>query len=278
MGYLVLGIASSALVSVVMRLSGKKASSEMGMLAVNYVVCCLMAALYTDFSGFSWTMEGLPLVAGLSAINGVFYLAGFVLLKWNITRNGVVLPATFQKLGVLVPTLLSMVVFGESLQPMQAIGILAALAAIILLQGGGEKKQAGSMLGLVLLLIGGGAGDAMSKVYEEVAPAALKDQFLLFTFAVALILCVVLCLVKKQRVGLWDLIFGVCIGVPNYFSARFLLLSLSQVPAVVAFPSFSAGTIILVALIGVLLFKEQLNRRKLIALGLVVGALVLLNL
>jgi len=43
----------------------------------------------------------------------VLYLGSFMLLRWNIRKNGVVLPATFMKLGVLVPTVLSVTVFGR---------------------------------------------------------------------------------------------------------------------------------------------------------------------
>ena len=276
--YLVLAIASSAAVALLMRLSGKYSKHATAMLASNYVVCCLLAALFTSFEGITLQTEGMPMALGLGALNGVFYLAGFVLLKWNIQRNGVVLPATFQKLGVLVPTFVSIAVFHEALQPVQGVGIAAAVAAIILLQGKSDAKQAGSIWGLIALLFGGGMGDAMSKIYEEIGPAPLNDQFLLFTFISALILCVLLCVVRKEKPDRWDALFGALIAVPNYFSARFLLLSLGEVPAVVAFPSFSAGTIIAVAVAGVLFFKEKLSRRKLIALGLVLAALVLLNL
>ena len=71
---------------------------------------------------------------------------------------------------------------------------------------------------------------------------------------------------------------GLAIGVPNYMSARFLLLSLTTLPGVVVYPSFSVGVIIAVALVGVLCFREKLSRRKLIALGMILAALVLLNL
>ena len=81
---------------------------------------------------------------------------------------------------------------------------------------------------------------------------------------------------KPLRVA--DVLFGLAIGVPNYFSARFLLLSLGKVPAVVAYPSFSVGTIILVALAGVMLFREKISKRKAAALGIILISLALLNL
>ena len=43
------------------------------------------------------------------------------------------------------------------------------------------------------------------------------------------------------------------------------------------YPTFSVGTIIAVTLCGVLLFREKLEKRKLLAIGIILGALVLLN-
>ena len=101
--------------------------------------------------------------------------------------------------------------------------------------------------------------------------------FLVVVLIAALVLCIALCLVKRERPGKKDVLFGLAIGIPNYFSSRFLLLSLDSVPAMAAFPSFSVGTILLVAAAGVLLFKEKLSMRKYLALAVILGALVLLN-
>lgn len=273
--YLILAMVSSMLVSVVMRLSEGRSSNQLSMLAVNYLMCTGAALVFTGVGGPLPT-EGLPLAAGMGLISGVLFLAGFMLLQWNITRNGVVLPATFMKLGVLVPTVMSMLVFGETPRITQLLGIAAALAAIVMIQGG-DKTETKSAVGLIVLLLVGGTTDAMSKIYEEVGPAALKNHYLLFTFVVALVLCVILCVVRKQKLTGRDVLFGLALGVPNYFSARFLLLSLQDVPAVVAYPSYSVGTIVLVALAGLVMFGEKFSRRKLAALGVILGALVLLN-
>ena len=218
----------------------------------------------------------MGLTVFLAAVSGLLYLSGFVLMQWNIPRNGVVLTATFMKLGVVVPTAVSILVFGEQPRPIQLIGIALAICAIFLIQGRGEKG-AGSILGLVAVMLAGGGGDVMAKVFDETAPAALKNQFLLYIFMVAFVLCVLLCIIRKQKPGAMDMLFGLAIGIPNYYSARFLLLSIGEIPAMVAYPSFSVGTIIVVALVGVLCFREKLNRRKLVALGVILAALVLLN-
>jgi multidrug transporter EmrE-like cation transporter len=49
------------------------------------------------------------------------------------------------------------------------------------------------------------------------------------------------------------------------------------VPAVIAYPTFSVGTIIITTLSGVLLFKESLRKTQWIALIGILVSLVLLN-
>ena len=275
--YLILAIISSALVSVVMRVSQKFSRNNMTMLAANYVMCTAAAAFLAG--GVIPTGEGAALTMGLGSFCGVLYLLGFVLLQWNIQRNGVVLPATFQKLGVLVPTIAAITIFGETARVTQLLGIAVAVGAILLMQpkGAAAGEGKGFLPGLIALLLCGGLSDVMSKVFQTWGNADHGNYFLVFTFLVALVLCLMFCAVKKQSVTLPDVLCGLALGVPNYMSARFLLWSLKAVPAVVVYPSFSVGTIIAVTLVGVLCFREKVERRKLIALGMILGALVLLN-
>lgn len=274
--YLILAVISSALVSVVMRLSQRFARNNITMLAANYVMCTAAAAILAG--GMIPTGEGAALTMGLGSFCGVLYLLGFVLLQWNIQRNGVVLPATFQKLGVLVPTIAAITVFGETARWTQLLGIAVAIGAILLMQGrGGDKAANRSTLGLIALLMCGGLSDVMSKVFQTWGTADHGNYFLVFTFLIALVLCLALCAVKKQSVTVPDVLCGLALGVPNYMSARFLLWALREVPAVVVYPSFSVGTIIVVTLVGMFCFREQVEKRKLAALGLILGALVLLN-
>jgi multidrug transporter EmrE-like cation transporter len=275
--YLILAIISSALVSVVMRIGQRFSRNGMTMLAANYVMCTAAAAFLAG--GVVPSGEGAALTMGLGSVCGVLYLLGFVLLQWNIRRNGVVLSATFQKLGVLVPTLAAITIFGEPVRPLQMIGFAVAIGAILLMQpkGASAGEGKGFLPGLIALLLCGGISDVMSKVFQTWGNAAHGNYFLVFTFLIALALCLVLCVVKKQSVTLPDVLCGLALGVPNYMSARFLLWALTDVPAVVVYPSFSVGTIIAVTLVGVMCFREKVEKRKVIAIGLILGALVLLN-
>ena len=131
--------------------------------------------------------------------------------------------------------------------------------------------------GLVFLLIAGGMTDGMAKIYEELGVGALKNHFLLYTFIVAFVMCVAVCLLKRQGLTKADLGFGLLIGIPNYGSALFLLRSLSSIPAMIAYPTYSVASIVLVTLMGVMVFKEKLSHRQGVSMMIIFAALVLLN-
>ena len=57
-----------------------------------------------------------------------------------------------------------------------------------------------------------------------------------------------------------EILFGSLIGIPNFFSAKFLLGALTKLPAVVVYPSFSAATLLIITLSGVVVFRERLSK------------------
>ena len=274
---LLLAIASSALVSVSMRLSETKIKNNIAMLAVNYIMCSLLAWGYTGFGSWFPAETGGRAALLMGSINGVLYLAGFVLLQRNIQTNGVVLSSTFIKLGLLVSMLVSVVFFGERPEIWQWLGFALAVVAIVLMNYHPGAGKSGSMAGLLLLLLAGGGGDTMSKVFEELGNPALSGHFLLYTFLMAFALCSSLFRIKGEKAGKWEWTFGLLIGIPNFFSAKFLLGALKDIAAVIVYPVYSVATILTVTVTGVLLFRERLEKRQWIALGMILGALVLLN-
>jgi len=275
---LCLAVLSSSLVSIVMRLSSDKVRNNLGMLTMNYIVCALLSGLFGGFQGiFDLSRAGMGTTIALGTVNGALYLAGFVLMQMNVRKNGVVLSSIFQKLGLLVTLVISVFVYHEVPDLLQGSGFVLAVAAIILMNYQKGASNVGSRAGLIGMLLACGMADAMSKIFTESGAAALEGQFLFFTFAVAMALCFVFMVSKGQRIGAGEALYGIAIAVPNFFSSKFLLGALEELSAVIVYPVFSVGTILAVTLAGVLAFRERLSRRQWIGIGVILVALVLLN-
>lgn len=295
--YLVLAVVSSVLISVLMRVSEKSVKNPMLLFVANYLVCILISIAYMGQITVDLHAPKIGTALVLGICSGILYLLGFVLLQYNIRKNGVVLSSTFMRLGVLVPTAMAVLVFHEKPNVTQLLGFLVALAAILVMnlkmgeskelsektadvvEAPTEKKKVPGIVWLIILLLTGGFTDSLANVYDKAGNPDLKNQYLLFIFFVAFVCSVIgaLLQVKKQKTNYMDFVWGFLIGIPNYYSARFLLLSLGKLPAILVYPAFNVATILVVTLVGVIGFKEKLEKNKVIALGMILLALVLLN-
>ena len=274
--YLAGAVGCSALVAILMRWSAGKVQGGMAMLAVSYAVC-LLPALHDAEGVIVPDGPGLGLALGLGAAQGALYLLGFVLMRRSMIRCGVVLPAIFMKLGLVVPLAVSVGFLGERPGWGQILGLLVALGAIVLLHL--QKGGSGGVLGpeLLLLLLASGGGDTMSKLFQQLGNAALSPQFLLYVFAAATALAVVGAVKEGKRLEGNQIWMGCLLGLPNYFCSKFLLRSLQDLPAFVVYPTFSVAALLVVSLAGILLFRERLTPRQWTAAGLLIAALALLN-
>ena len=288
---LILAIVSSSMVSIMMRVGEGRAKNNISMLSVNYFICMILSVIYTGVGSMFQPGNGLSTAITLGVINGFFYIASLVLFQSSVKTNGVVLSSIFMKLGIMMPLVISIILFHEMPTIVQLIGFVIAITAIVLInlkeksEDGIRKKEpnekAGNnnhvKLGLILVLVGCGMADGMSKIYQELGTDQHEEMFLVCTFVIAFLLSVILVKIKKQRYTKDEFLCGALLGVPNYYSARFLLKALGEIPAVVAYPTFSIGTIAVITLTGVIVFKEKITKRQMFAIGLIAIAVVLLN-
>ena len=275
--FLLLAILSSTSVTLLLRFLEGRVKSEITMFTGNYAVCALLSFLY--MGTFPAREEGLRFALVLGLIAGVFFLGAFLLLKKSLTVNGVALSSTFMKMGVLVPTLMAVIFFSERLTGLRLAGFLLALGAIVLLKFEKDSTGTGKRFGmLVCLLLVGGMADAFSNIYERLGTHAYADAFLLFTFLSAMLISGALAFRDRKNAVRTDILCGAALGLPNYYSSRFLLLALGRLPAVTVYPVYSVSVLVLITLGGVVFYKERLSARKWAAIGIILLALLLLNL
>ena len=275
---LILSILSSGLIALIMRFGSARVKNPLGMLLANYLVCTALGVFYTDFQLYLPQTAGYFPMLGMSLLNGAIYLGAFVMYQRVTMKSGIVLASIFMKLGLLVPMVLSVFLFREYPNTLQILGFLLAVFSIFLINYSKDATKSRLNLGLIPLLLLGGSADAMSKVYQVLGTEALSNQFLFFTYGTALVLCSCLMLLRKGHFGLQEMLYGGLIGIPNFFCTKFMLAALNTVPAVVAYPTFSVSTMLLVTLVGIVLFREKLNKHQWCALGIILISLALLNL
>ncbi len=277
--FLILALLASSVLAMVLKYLNS--SSPYGVYFVNYITCALLAfaamepkALYNGDITPCW----------LGGITGLFYLASLAANGYSIHKNGAILSSVFTRLGVLVPILLSVTLFGEHPTIVQGLGVALAVAAAVIMNGLPSKTGAPSAAGkvyllpLILTLVLNGTSDAMSKVFTQLGRRQ-DDRSSMFSIFLPAGAVTLVPLVRGRRpLAGRDVLFGVLVGVPNFLSSRLLLAALTQLPAFLVYPSYSVGVILVISLASFFLFRERLNGRQMVAAGMILGALVLLNL
>ena len=271
---LIFAIICSALVSLFMKLSSKYVQNEMIMFASNYFICFILAII-TNQNATVFEFHSITIILGI--ISGILYLASFMLMKFNMNINGVVYTSIFMKLGVLIPTLSAIFIFKEQIQCLKILGIALSLIAILIFYYEKDHHFQGNKIYLLLLLIGGGLGDAMAQFFDQFGKLSLESLYLFMTFFIAFLCACAYALIKKERFNVKDFMIGTCIAIPNFGSSKFLLQALTKLDAVFVYPMYSVTTLVVIALFGVILFKEKLNKWKILAIFLVIVAIWLLN-
>ncbi len=277
---LLLAILSSASMAVVLKLFQKDSGNRFAIIIGNYVTCVVLAFLLLPSKDVILHPDPVTVVLGLAG--GILFVAGLVSMQSSIAANGAILTSAFSRLGLLVPLLLSILIYSERPGGFQLAGLALVFAAIWLVSGERKTQSENSPMLLLVVLLSCGGADAMAKIFEHAGRREQDNLYFLYVFAMAALLTLFLLIreyrLTGKRVLPGDLLAGIAVGIPNYFSSMLLLKALVHLPAFIVYPCFSTGAILMVTLAGILLFGEHLAKRQWAGLGMIAAALVLLNL
>ncbi|SKC46189.1 EamA-like transporter family protein [Maledivibacter halophilus] len=299
--FLILAIISSGMIAVIFKFSEEKQPNRLAITTFNYINACIISffmlsnkkildlgwfnsfkieaqevfllneSIYSNEASAAWAVI-------IGSITGIIYFLSFWLYQYNVKKNGAALSSTFMKLGVLVPTILSIFIFKEIPTKLQILGLLLAIAGMVIINLSMEKDIIKSIkIDLFLLFIMGGLGDFNSKLYQNYGQNEHKELFVFYIFITALIVSSITLFIKNRKVKSTDIIAGLLVGIPNQFTAYFLVRSLNYVKASIAFPIFSSGTILFVNIINIIYFKEKLSKNQYISIGIIAISLIFLN-
>lgn len=229
------------------------------------------AYILSSYSSIVW-----GIIVG--SIAGFFFFSSFIFYQKSVKGNGVGISGTFAKLGILIPMIFSIILWRELPSTFQWIGIGLSLVSIVMVNLSSESLERFDIRPtIILLFVLGGMAEFSNKIYQNYALNDYKAVFLFFTFFVAFSISILFTIREGVRFNLKDILTGFAVGIPNLFSSYFLILSLDTVKTSVAYPVFSAGSILLINLGGCFIFKEKIATKNKFAIVLIVIALVLIN-
>ncbi|MFS4417158.1 EamA family transporter [Maribacter sp. 2307ULW6-5] len=283
MHYLVLSILFSSFIFVVFKLYVRFKVQTLYAIITNYVVACTVGLL---FYGEQVDVAALPEKSwfwGALAL-GVLFILVFNIMAATAQKLGVSVASVATKMSFVVPVLLGVRLYDESLNTVKVLGICIAVVAVYL----SSMKQTAERFSLSMLrypflvFLGSGIIDAAIKYFqEEHVPEAEFALFsaLLFFFAGTTGLLFILVKAGKTpiRANPRNVIGGIALGIPNFFSIYFLLLALDHgsLPSASIFTVNNVGIVLLSTLLGILLFQEPLSKKNWMGIALAVVSIIL---
>lgn len=215
----------------------------------------------------------------VGSLAGIFFFSSFIYYQKSINENGVSISGTFSKLGILIPMIFSIIIWKEYPTKIQWIGIFLSIISILIVNLSSESLNKFDIKpSIILLFLLNGMAEFSNKIYQNYGLNKYKDVFLLFVFLMAFLISVFFIIKDGIKFNKKDILIGFVVGIPNLFSSYFLIQSLETIKTSVAFPVFSAGSIVIINLAGYFIFKEKISSKNKFAIGIIIIALVLINL
>jgi drug/metabolite transporter (DMT)-like permease len=232
---------------------------------VNYLVCFSIGFILSgDFNllkiiGSDWFKYCIIL--------GSLFVAIFLSMAMTTEKYGVSVNAVSAKMSVIIPVLFAYVYNSERLTIQFAVGILLSLLSIYLIT---KKKQIiipKKYIYLpIIVFLGSGTIDTSLKLLElnysnDISINTISYSIFLGAFLVGTTFYTIKNQFNFSNWSSRNIISGIILGIPNYFSIYFLLTAIKSfsLKSAFVFGINNIGIVLLSTLLSVIIFKEKLT-------------------
>ena len=253
---------------------------------LNAVVVNYLTATTLGFAIFGSFPAGQIVSAGwfpLGLLLGFLFIVTFLLMGISSRETGIVITTVASKMSLVLPMTFSIIAYGESISFTKIAAILLAIVSVFLCTyRPAEQKSKSNIWKLLLpaiIFLFMGTNDSLVIYSRE--EFGITDDAALFTatlFGISMICGLVYSIVKRNvlkdflNAKAWWL--GILLGSFNFGSVYFVIRSMNT--GIISTSSLygicNTSTILLSIVIGVVFFKEKLNK-----LNIAGGVLALLT-
>ena len=229
----------------------------------NYFTAAVLATLLynnplflTDIINVSWVYHTIAL--------GMFFVVMFNVMAKTTQKLGISIASIASKMSLVIPVIAALF-FQRNLElsMYNYFGIFLALIAIFLTF---KKKQETkkSIKIAIILFFGAGILDSFLDYIREKYLESINDFniFIILVFTIAFLTGFVLIIFKRNKITVRNIIAGILLGIPNYFSIYFVLLSLDSLGGAIVFPVLNIGVVLISTIFSYLIYKENLNKEN----------------
>jgi multidrug transporter EmrE-like cation transporter len=279
--FILLSSGCSVLIAHLFKLIEFRKLNTMRVLTVNYLIAMCVAFFTSGNPAAEVNFAILAPVLGIAAVVGVIFIANYFIYSKSVHLNGVGISVASMRISLIVPVLLSTYWYHEYLLAREWVGVSLVFVTLLLLLPDKQnlfKRPYNSAWLLILIFLFTGLGDSSLKIYEADFSGILsKELFMGYVFLAAFIAGILILMIK----GNWafsrdELIFGILIGVPNLYSALFLIEALSLLSGGIVYTAANLFTVIGATILGIWRWGDILTKAQWFGLGLTLISILLL--
>lgn len=275
--YLALTLIFSLLLFVIFREFSRRDVNTFQAITINYFCAGLMAMLFTDFelSDVNIAIKSDWFIYSL--LLGIYFIIMFNVMAKTTQLLGVTISSLSSKMSLVIPVFAGFFIQNEEPTILKILAIIMALFSIYLTISKKEKKSGPIYLAVILFFGAGILDTSLSLIQYNFLES--DKEFNLFTsiiFFIAFMCGAIILIIKKQKIKWKNIIAGITLGIPNFFSIYFLLKTLNTGDSSIIFPILNIGIVTLSALIGWKIYSENLTSKNWIGLVLAGLSLVIL--
>ena len=272
--YLFLSIACSTFILIVFRMFKRFHVDTFQAIVFNYVVACSVGFL---LYGDEWKSDFLQPNSWMvfAFIVGVLFISLFLIMAKSAQENGIGVTSVTVKMSLAIPVLMAIFLYQEAVYFSKIAGVIGALIGVFLLTYQKATAQSSSTkakaIFLIVLFVGSGLLDTLlnfveKRVLSELTPALFSAIGFGIAGTIGLLVLGFKVLFKRERVVFKNVLAGIALGIPNFFSIYFLIMAIRFTPTddSITYALNNVGIVIASFVVGVLVFKESLSKRKLI--------------
>ncbi|WP_209399953.1 DMT family transporter [Pseudozobellia sp. WGM2] len=283
MVYLCLSVLAASLIFVVFKLFDRFKVQTFYAIIANYFVACSVGLIFYNGDIALTKIPREPWFLG-TLLLGVLFIVVFNLMAATAQRVGVSVASVATKMSLAIPVLFGVIMYNEILGPIKIFGVILALGAVYFASIKGDSlviKKSTFLLPLGVFL-GSGIIDTSIKYIQETY--IQENEYPIFSatvFAIAAVTGIVFISInaykKPLRFNLKNILGGIALGVPNYFSIYFLLKALKNdtLNSASVFTINNVAIVMLTTLLGILLFKEKISGKNWLGIALAVISILL---
>lgn len=268
----------------------KEYSSAMLSNIVRMLFCVAIGFFFVIFDGGFSQFKVSPEILLISLFSGLCTSVFVVSWLLSVRQGAYMLVDVFLTVGVVIPIIMSAIIYQEKIKYTQIIGLVILFVAVLIMCSyNNQIKIKISLPSLILLIIVGvsnGFADFSQKMFTKTTETTLASTFNFYTYVFSALVLIFLFTVTKRGKSefkesfvtvkhcmVYVIIMAVCLFANSYFKT----LSATYLKATELYPLNQGSALILSTLMSAFFFGEKIKPKCIVSIVLTFIGLIMIN-